>query len=67
MVAYDLTEAGDGQLVLFGTLSRQRRLEVAVDNLVEKFGTGIVHRAHDLGNSTTLAQALDFLDDGNRE
>jgi DNA polymerase-4 len=68
MVAYDLTEAGDvGQIDLFGTLSRQRRLEVAVDNLIEKFGTGIVHRAHDFENSATLAHTLDFLEDGNLE
>jgi hypothetical protein len=66
MVAYDLTDTGDvGQLDLFGTLSRQRRLEVAVDRLVEKFGADIVHRAHDCGDSTsaTLAHTLDFLDD----
>jgi DNA polymerase-4 len=64
MVAYDLTCTGDlRQLDFFGTLSRQRRLEVAVDNLIEKFGTDIVHRAHDLGNSPTLAHTLDFLDD----
>jgi DNA polymerase IV len=66
MVAYDLTVTGEvGQLDLFGTLSRQRRLEVAVDNLIEKFGADIVHRAHDCGDSTsaTLAHTLDFLDD----
>jgi DNA polymerase-4 len=64
MVAYDLTNTGDvGQLDLFGILSRQRRLEVAVDNLIERFGTDIIHRAHDFGNSTTLAHTLDFLDD----
>ena len=64
MVAYDLTDTGDvGQLDLFGTHSRQRRLEVAVDNLIEKFGADIVHRADDYGNSTTLAHTLDFLDE----
>jgi hypothetical protein len=64
MVAYDLTDTGDvGQLDLFGIFSRQRRLEVAVDNLIERFGTDIIHRAHDCGNSTTLAHTLDFLDD----
>jgi DNA polymerase-4 len=68
MVAYDLTGTSDvSQLELFGTLSRQRRLEVAVDNLIERFGTDIVHRANDLRNSTsaTLAHTLDFLDDPN--
>jgi DNA polymerase-4 len=66
MVAYDLTESGNlMQLDLFGMLSRQRRLEVAVDNLIERFGTDVIHRAHDLGNSTSanLAHTLDFLDD----
>jgi hypothetical protein len=66
MVAYDLTGTGDiAQLGLFGTLSRQRRLEVAIDELIERFGTDIVHRANDLSNSTsaTLASTLDFLDD----
>jgi hypothetical protein len=54
MVAYDLTNTGDlTQIDLFGTLLRQRRLEVAVDNLIERFGTDIVHRAHDLGNLTS--------------
>jgi DNA polymerase-4 len=70
MVAYDLTGTGDvSQLELFGTLSRQRRLEVAVDNLIERFGTDIIHRAHDLGNATsaTLAHTLDFLDDPTAE
>jgi hypothetical protein len=68
MVAYDLTGTGDvSQLELFGTLSRQRRLEVAVDSLVEKFGAEIVHRAHDFGNSANLAHTLDFLDNGNLE
>jgi DNA polymerase IV len=70
MVAYDLTGTGDvSQLELFGTLSRQRRLEVAVDNLIERFGTDIIHRAHDLGNATsaTLAHTLDFLDDSTAE
>jgi DNA polymerase-4 len=66
MVAYDLTQSSDlMQRDLFGTLSRQRRLEVAVDNLIERFGVDIVHRGHDLGNSTraNLAHTLDFLDD----
>jgi DNA polymerase-4 len=70
MVAYDLNGTGDvSQLELFGTLSRQRRLEVAVDNLIERFGTDIVRRANDLGNvtSATLAHTLDFLDDRTSE
>jgi len=69
MVAYDLTNTGDvGQLDLFGILSRQRRLEVAVDNLIERFGTDIVHRARDLNStSASLAHTLDFLDDRTEE
>src|SRR5262245_2407072 len=66
MVAYDLTESGDlMRLDLFSTRSRQRRLEVAVDHLIERFGVNIVHRGHDLANSTSasLAHTLDFLDD----
>ena len=65
MVAYDLTQSSDlMQHDLFGTLSRQRRLEVAVDNLIERFGTDIVHRANGFGDSASLAHTLDFLDDG---
>jgi hypothetical protein len=69
MVAYDLTESSDlMQLDLFGTFSRQRRLEVAVDNLIERFGTDIVHRARDLNStSASLAHTLDFLDDRTEE
>jgi DNA polymerase IV len=66
MVAYDLTRAGDVvQLGLFSALKRQRRLEVAIDELVERFGTDVVHRANDLTQSPgmTLAQNLDFLED----
>jgi DNA polymerase-4 len=66
MVAYDLIGTVDmTQLGLFGTLSRQRRLEVAVDKLIERYGIDIVHRANDLDSSMsqTLASALDFLDD----
>jgi DNA polymerase-4 len=66
MAAYDLTGTGDlMQHDLFSAFTRQRRLEVAIDELIERFGTDIVHRANDLSNSTsaTLASTLDFLDD----
>jgi DNA polymerase IV len=51
MVAYDLVGIDDlVQLDLFSTLARQRRLEVAIDDLAERFGTNVVHRANDLTN-----------------
>jgi DNA polymerase IV len=66
MVAYDLV--GIDNLVqpdLFSTLPRQRRLEVAIDELAERFGTNVVHRADDLNKPAglRLAPTLDFLDD----
>jgi DNA polymerase IV len=66
MAAYDLVGIDDAmQLDLFGTLARQRRLEVAIDELVERFGTNVVHRANDLNKPAgmRLAPTLDFLDD----
>jgi hypothetical protein len=66
MVAYDLVDIDDVvQLDLFSTLARQRKLEVAIDCLVDRFGTNVVHRAGDLNKppGTRLAPTLDFLDD----
>ena len=66
MVAYDLVDIDDVvQLDLFSTLARQRKLEVAIDGLAERFGTNVVHRADDLNKppGTRLAPTLDFLDD----
>ena len=41
MAAYDLRESGDMvQRDLFGTVARQRCLEVAIDQLMERFGCG---------------------------
>ena len=55
MVAYDLTGASDmAQLDLFSALARQRRLEVAVDELIERFGNDVVHRANALTKSPGL-------------
>jgi DNA polymerase-4 len=49
MVAYDLVGIDDRvQLDLFGTPARQRRLEVAIDELAERFGADVVYRANDL-------------------
>jgi len=64
MVAYDLVGIDDRvQLDLFSTLARQRRLEVAIDELSERFGTNVVHRANDLTKPLGVAPTLDFLDD----
>jgi DNA polymerase IV len=66
MVAYDLVGIDDlAQLDLFSTLARRRRLEVAIDELVARFGTNVVHRANDLAErpGMTLVPTLDFLDD----
>jgi hypothetical protein len=50
------------QLDLFSTPARQRQLEVPIDELAERFGTNVVHRANDLNNPRPVA-TLDFLDD----
>jgi DNA polymerase IV len=66
MVAYNLVGMDDlVQLDLFGTLTRQRQLEVAIDGLAERFGINVVHRAGDLNKppEMRLAPILDFLDD----
>ena len=66
MVAYDLAGIEDRvQFDLFGTFARQRRLEVAIDELAERFGTDVVHRASDFTNlaEVRLAPTPDFLDD----
>jgi len=66
LVAYDLVDIDDVvQLDLFSTLARQRKLEVAIDGLADRFGTNVVHRADDFNKpgGTRLAPTLDFLDD----
>jgi DNA polymerase-4 len=66
MVAYDLVGIDNlVQLDLFSILARRRRLEVAIDELAERFGANVVHRANDLTKppGMTLAPTLDFLDD----
>jgi DNA polymerase-4 len=66
MVAYELVGIDDRvQLDLFSTSARQRRLDVAIDELVERFGPDVVHRANDLTQTPgmRLAPTLDFLDD----
>ena len=63
------TEDDVVQLDLFSTLARQRKLEVAIDGLAERFGTTVVYRADDLNKApgTRLAPTLDFLDDRTRD
>jgi DNA polymerase-4 len=66
MSAYDLTGIVDlVQRDLFSAPARQRCLEVAIDQLVELFGTDVVHRANELTTSPviSLAPLMDFLDD----
>jgi DNA polymerase-4 len=66
MVAYDLAGAGDvAQSLLFDTFGRRRRLELALDDLADRFGGDVVLRAGDLAlpRGVTLAANLDFLDD----
>jgi DNA polymerase IV len=49
VVAYDLVGVDDrSQLDLFSTSARQRRLEVALDDLAARFGPDVVHRANEL-------------------
>jgi hypothetical protein len=50
------------QLDLFSTPARERQLEVAIDELAERFGTNVVRCANDLNNPRPVA-TLDFLDD----
>jgi DNA polymerase IV len=67
MAAYDLVGVTDRiQLDLFGTSARQRRLEVAIDRLAERFGPDIVHRANDATTPLRLGSNLDFLDERTR-
>ena len=66
LIAYDLVDVDDVvQLDLFSTLARQRKLEVAIDGLADRFGTNAVYRADDLNkpHGTRVAPTLDFLDD----
>jgi DNA polymerase-4 len=65
LVAYDLVDIDDvAQLDLFSTLARQRKLEVAIDGLADRFGTNVVYRADDLNKPprTRLAPTLDVVD-----
>jgi DNA polymerase-4 len=67
LAAFDLGAKGDGrQLDLVPAAdTRSRRLEVAIDELVERFGSGVVQRAGDLRRDHVVRGPvnLDFLDD----
>ena len=66
MVAYDLVGIDElVQLELFATPARRRRLEVAIDQLAERFGANVVWCANDPNKPAEirLAPTLDFLDD----
>src|SRR6476469_10152880 len=70
LVAYDLVDIDNlMQLDLFSAFARQRQLEVAIDDLAERFGTDVVCRADDLNTrpGMRLAPTLDFLDDRTRD
>jgi len=64
---YDFSEASDErQLSLVGPAGeRARRLESTIDDLADRFGSGVVRRAADLlrGDTIGVASHLDFLDE----
>jgi DNA polymerase-4 len=72
LTAYDLRAAGpgDAQLDLLPEAGdRDRRLETAIDALVDRFGRGVVQRAGDLrrDRGVGVAANLDFLQDDKRD
>ena len=66
MAAFDLVERqGDRQLDLFEDHA-SRELETTVDDLLQRFGRGVLMRARDLADWGTVANDgvnLDYLDD----
>jgi DNA polymerase-4 len=72
LAAYDLRTAitPESQLALLpATGNRERRLETAIDALVDRFGRGVVQRAGDLGRDRGVGVAanLDFLHETERD
>ena len=65
MFAYDPVDVADlAQADFFHSRPQQRRLEAAIDELADRFGANVVHRANDLTSSPrNIAPNLDFLDD----
>lgn len=65
MAAYDLVKQEESpQMDLFGQGTRHRKLETAIDQLAERFGTNVVQRAESLLSRTkqVVPPTLDFLD-----
>ncbi|MDA0790944.1 MAG: hypothetical protein O2780_15985, partial [Proteobacteria bacterium] len=61
---------GPAQMDLFSD-GANRQLETTIDDLIERFGKGVVTRARDLGDAGTVSDSgvdLDFMDyrDGER-
>lgn len=66
LTAFDLDSADDAaQALPFAGDGRQRRLEVAVDALAERYGIDVLRPAGDVGAAPRTTPNLDFLDDGN--
>jgi DNA polymerase-4 len=66
LTAFDLERVGEPcQLSLFDGSDRQRRLESAIDAVIERFGEGAVRRARDVTGSLVSATTptLDFVDE----
>jgi DNA polymerase-4 len=65
MAAYELVRSEEkGQADLFAPGGeRRRKLEVAMDDLAERFGTGVVRHAADLRTHPRNGVNLDFLDE----
>ena len=65
MAAFELTDGHDPQqLGLLGDNERQRRLETTLDEIDQRFGDDMVHRADDLSHTREprLSSDIDFLD-----
>ncbi len=66
LAVFDLERAAEPcQLELFGTGDRQRRLELAIDAVNQRFGEGVVRRARDVTAALVSAATpnLDFVEE----
>ncbi len=67
MAAYDLAPAGESsQFDLFGDGGRWRKLEIAIDELADRFGPNVLRRADEL-NRRRQSPNVDFLDDDDEQ